>query len=192
MSICRAINSLSRTSLWASVSTRCISLSPSLGLDQRLHLPKKANLVLQDGTSFSGYSFGSEKSKAGEVVFNTGLTGYTESLTDPSYRGQILTLTYPIIGNYGVPDTQARDEHGLIINAESDAIHVSGLLVQDYSFGHSHWKSVKSLSEWLKEENVPALFGIDTRMLTKKIRSTVRGKPFYFHISVCFLDINLI
>uniref|UniRef100_A0A3B4YN35 carbamoyl-phosphate synthase (ammonia) n=1 Tax=Seriola lalandi dorsalis TaxID=1841481 RepID=A0A3B4YN35_SERLL len=125
-----------------------------------------------------GFSFGHDASVAGELVFNTGLVGYPEALTDPSYRGQILTLTYPIVGNYGVPNTQELDELGLRKHVESDRIQVSGLLVQDYSHEYSHWNSVKSLGQWLQEEKVPALFGIDTRMLTKVIRDkgTVLGK----------------
>uniref|UniRef100_A0A1I8JML0 Carbamoyl phosphate synthase arginine-specific large chain n=1 Tax=Macrostomum lignano TaxID=282301 RepID=A0A1I8JML0_9PLAT len=148
------------------------------GVARRLVLPNKARLVLEDGTEFSGYSFGADRSSSGEVVFNTGLTGYPESLTDPSYRGQILVLTYPIVGNYGVPDTQAVDENGLRLNVESDAVHVTGLIVQDYSVDHSHWKSAHSLSHWLKREGVPALSGIDTRLLTKRIRDrgTLLGK----------------
>ncbi|KAE8299438.1 Carbamoyl-phosphate synthase [ammonia], mitochondrial [Larimichthys crocea] len=125
-----------------------------------------------------GYSFGHDGSGAGELVFNTGLVGYPEALTDPSYRGQILTLTYPIVGNYGVPNTQELDEIGLRKHVESERIQVSGLLVQDYTHEYSHWNSVKSLGQWLQEEKVPALFGIDTRMLTKVIRDkgTVLGK----------------
>ncbi|XP_015235429.1 PREDICTED: carbamoyl-phosphate synthase [ammonia], mitochondrial [Cyprinodon variegatus] len=129
-----------------------------------------AHLVLEDGTRMKGFSFGHNGSVAGELVFNTGLVGYPEALTDPSYRGQILTLTYPIVGNYGVPNTQEMDELGLRKHVESANIQVSGLLVQDYSHEYSHWNSVKSLGQWLKEEKVPALFGIDTRMLTKIIR----------------------
>ncbi|KAF7709169.1 carbamoyl-phosphate synthase [ammonia], mitochondrial [Silurus meridionalis] len=137
-----------------------------------------AHLVLEDGTVMKGYSFGNGQSASGELVFNTGLVGYPEALTDPSYRGQILTLTYPIVGNYGVPNMQELDEVGLRKNAESDRIQVSGLVVQDYSHNYSHWNSVKSLSQWLQEEKVPALYGVDTRMLTKIIRDkgTVLGK----------------
>uniref|UniRef100_A0A3B4CA83 Carbamoyl-phosphate synthase 1, mitochondrial n=1 Tax=Pygocentrus nattereri TaxID=42514 RepID=A0A3B4CA83_PYGNA len=137
-----------------------------------------AHLVLEDGTVMKGYSFGHRWSAAGELVFNTGLVGYPEALTDPSYRGQILTLTYPIVGNYGVPNTEELDELGLRKNVESDRIQVSGLLVQDYSHDFSHWNSVKSLAQWLQEEQVPALYGVDTRMLTKIIRDkgTVLGK----------------
>ncbi|XP_026768709.3 carbamoyl-phosphate synthase [ammonia], mitochondrial [Pangasianodon hypophthalmus] len=139
---------------------------------------QSAHLVLEDGTVMKGYSFGHGQSASGELVFNTGLVGYPEALTDPSYRGQILTLTYPIVGNYGVPNMQELDEVGLRKNSESDRIQVSGLLVQDYSHDYSHWNSVKSLAQWLQEEKVPALYGVDTRMLTKIIRDkgTVLGK----------------
>ncbi|XP_048809743.1 carbamoyl-phosphate synthase [ammonia], mitochondrial isoform X3 [Lagopus muta] len=125
-----------------------------------------------------GYSFGYPSSTAGEVVFNTGISGYTEALTDPSYKGQILTLANPIVGNGGVPDTTALDEIGLRRFLESDGIKVSGLLVLDYSNEYSHWQAARSLGEWLQEEKVPALYGIDTRMLSKLIRDkgTVLGK----------------
>ncbi|XP_061648850.1 carbamoyl-phosphate synthase [ammonia], mitochondrial isoform X3 [Phyllopteryx taeniolatus] len=137
-----------------------------------------AHLVLEDGTQMKGFSFGYDASVAGELVFNTGLVGYPEALTDPSYRGQILTLTYPLVGNYGVPNTHKLDKLGLRKHVESDGIQVSGLLVQNYSDEYSHWNSVKSLGQWLQEEKVPALFGIDTRKLTKTIRDkgTVLGK----------------
>ena len=129
----------------------------------------KAKLVLKDGSIFHGYSFGFDKSVSGEVVFNTGMMGYPESLTDPSYSGQILTLTYPLVGNYGVP-ANIKNNHGLSANFESDKIQISGLIVQEYSFNYNHWSAVKSLSEWLKENKIPAIFGIDTRALTKKLR----------------------
>ena len=98
---------------------------------------------------------------------------YTEALTDPSYAGQILTFTYPIIGNYGVPDVLARDNYGLLKNVESNKIHVQGLIVQNYTHNYSHWNATRSLSRWLIEQKVPGIFGIDTRMLTKMIRSEV-------------------
>lgn len=98
---------------------------------------------------------------------------YTEALTDPSYAGQILTFTYPIIGNYGVPCTTAKDKYNLLKNVESNKIHVQGLIVQNYTHSYSHWNAVKSLSKWLVQEKVPALFGVDTRMLTKMIRNDV-------------------
>ena len=129
---------------------------------------KPAKLVLEDGTVFDGFSFGAERNVSGEVVFNTGMVGYELSFTDPSYRGQILTLTYPLIGNYGIPSPEK--SQGLLQNFESDKIHLSGIIVADYSSRYSHWKAERSLSDWLKEEKIPALTGIDTRALTKKLR----------------------
>ncbi len=128
-----------------------------------------AKLVLEDGSEFLGNSFGADVSISGEVVFNTGMVGYPESLTDPSYKGQILVLTYPLIGNYGVPGEE-RDEYGLLKFFESEKIQASGLIISDYSQKYSHWNAKKSLSDWMKEHNVPGIYGIDTRMLTKKLR----------------------
>ena len=134
-------------------------------------------LTLADGMQLEGYSFGADKAMSGEVVFNTGMVGYPEALTDPSYRRQILVLTYPLIGNYGVPGDD-KDAHGLPLHFESDNIHIAGLIVSEYSLEHSHWNARRSLGEWLKEHNIPALFGIDTRMLTKVLREegTMLGK----------------
>lgn len=133
-------------------------------------------LVLDDGTRLEGRSFGAEKSVAGEVVFNTAMTGYPESLTDPSYKGQILVLTFPLIGNYGVP--RDRFEKGLSKFFESDHVHITGLVISDYSVDYSHWNAMKSLSDWLREYNVPGMSGIDTRALTKHLREkgTMLGK----------------
>lgn len=129
---------------------------------------RKAKLILENGQEFEGFSFGSENAVAGEIVFNTAMTGYPESLTDPSYKGQILVLTYPSIGNYGVPGKDIEDNMYRFF--ESENIHISALIITDYSEKHSHWNATQSLGDWLKEENIPALFGIDTRMLTKIIR----------------------
>ncbi|GAX13177.1 carbamoyl-phosphate synthase [Fistulifera solaris] len=129
-----------------------------------------AMLHLEDGTTLVGKSFGCHTSVEGEVVFTTGMVGYPESLTDPSYEGQILTLTQPMVGNYGVPDRKKLDEYGLPADFESNRIHATGLIVQNYSHHYSHWKAASSLGDWLKEEGVPGLCDIDTRMLTKKIR----------------------
>jgi len=129
-----------------------------------------AKLHLEDGTTLIGRSFGSHESVEGEVVFSTGMVGYPESLTDPSYQGQILTLTSPMVGNYGVPDRTVKDEYGLPAYFESKKIHAQALLVQDYSHHYSHWNAASSLGDWLKEEGVPGISGLDTRMLTKKIR----------------------
>jgi carbamoyl-phosphate synthase small subunit len=137
-----------------------------------------ALLYLADGTTLQGNSFGAATSINGEVVFNTGMVGYPEALTDPSYRGQILVLTYPLIGNYGVPDEALKDEWGLPQFFESDSIHIAGLVVSSYSWEHSHWAAQKSLSKWLTDNNVPAIYGIDTRELTKKLREhgSILGK----------------
>jgi len=125
-------------------------------------------LVLEDGSEYEGYAFGSLESMAGELVFNTAMTGYPESLTDPSYKGQILVATYPLIGNYGVPGNTSADD--IFRFWESETIQVSGLVVSEYSHEFSHWNASKSLSSWLQEHNIPAISGIDTRALTKKLR----------------------
>lgn len=130
---------------------------------------KKATLILDDGTRLEGESFGYEGNVAGEVVFNTAMTGYPESLTDPSYAGQLMTLTYPLVGNYGVPSTTDSDA-GIERFMESDKIYASGIIVSDYSEEYSHWNAKESLSEWLKREKVPGITGIDTRYLTKILR----------------------
>jgi len=149
-----------------------------------------AKLILEDGSTFQGYSFGAKRVVTGEVVFNTGMVGYPESLTDPSYRGQILVLTYPLIGNYGVPDDEKEDD--ISKHFESDKIQVQGLIVADYSETHSHWNAKKSLSEWLSEHNVPGIYGIDTRELTKKLREkgTMLGKIVYDNEDIEFEDPN--
>jgi carbamoyl-phosphate synthase small subunit len=173
---------------------------------------RQGTLVLEDGTRLRGVSFGCEKPIAGELVFTTGMVGYPETLTDPSYKGQILVMTYPIVGNYGVPNDEidqwglpkffeservqarhlspaaswsarssSRATHAaakafprcpsLTDSAPPSSLQVSGLIISDYSHHHSHWNSKRSLSQWLIEQGVPALYGIDTRLLTKKIRS---------------------
>jgi carbamoyl-phosphate synthase small subunit len=134
--------------------------------------------MLEDGTSLEGRSFGCVRPVAGEVVFNTGMAGYIESLTDPSYKGQILVLTYPLIGNYGVPAPRARGT--LNRPYESDAIQVQGLVVQNYVDHYSHHHAARSLNAWLASEDVPGISGIDTRGLTQKLREhgTMRGWLF--------------
>ena len=132
-------------------------------------MKREAKLILEDGTVFCGWSFGYEENTVGEVVFNTAMTGYPESLTDPSYAGQILTFTYPLIGNYGVPDT-GMASNGLPLFMESEKIHAKALVVADYSEQYSHWNAKESLSSWLKREHIPAITGIDTRRLTKVLR----------------------
>jgi carbamoyl-phosphate synthase small subunit len=136
----------------------------------------KVSLTLEDGIVYHGKSFGAPLPAAGEVVFNTAMTGYPESLTDPSYRGQILCLTYPLVGNYGAPGRS--EENDLYRFYESSSIHISGLIVSDYSFEYSHWNASESLDEWLMRNKVPGICGIDTRALTKRIREkgTMLGK----------------
>jgi carbamoyl-phosphate synthase small subunit len=129
--------------------------------------------MLDDGSSYSGIGFGYPTDSAGEVVFNTGMVGYTETLTDPSYRGQILCITYPLIGNYGVPSNKLQDPYGLPKYFESDQIQIKGLLIHNLSIIASHWTCIKTLDQWLYEERIPGIYGIDTRELTKKLR--VRG-----------------
>lgn len=153
---------------------------------------KNIRLVLEDGTVFRGKSFGYDKSVAGEVVFNTAMTGYPESLTDPSYAGQILVSTFPLIGNYGVPHDD-RDENGLPKFFESDKIHITALVISDYSFEYSHWNAQLSLSDWLKAHQVPGIYDVDTRALTKIIREkgAMLGKIEVDDEHIDFVDPNL-
>ena len=130
---------------------------------------RNVTLILDDGSRFSGKSFGYEKPVAGEVVFNTAMTGYPESLTDPSYAGQLMTLTYPLVGNYGVPPFTV-GPNGLAVLMESERIHAEAIIVSDYSEEYSHWNAKESLADWLKREQVPGITGIDTRELTKVLR----------------------
>jgi len=128
-----------------------------------------AQLILSDGTIFEGEAFGAKVDSDGEVVFNTGMSGYPESLTDPSYRGQILTFTYPLIGNYGVP-SEEKNEWGFSKNFESENIHVRGVIVSQVSDDFSHHTAVSSLQNWMEHHGIPGITGIDTRALTKKLR----------------------
>ena len=129
---------------------------------------RSARLVLKDGSVFPGLPFGFPAPVSGEVVFNTGMVGYPETLTDPSYRGQILVLTYPLIGNYGVPERCITD--GLDLTFESGEIQITGLVVAEASMDYSHWSAAKSLGQWLTEQGVPGLTEVDTRALTKRLR----------------------
>jgi carbamoyl-phosphate synthase small subunit len=149
-------------------------------------------LILEDGKQFEGFSFGYKRSIAGEVVFNTAMTGYPESLTDPSYKGQILTLTYPIIGNYGVPGDLTEDSMYKFF--ESYALHISGLIISDYTEDYSHWNANKSLGNWLNDSKIPGIYGIDTRALTKVLREegTMLGKIVYNDEDVEMFDPNKI
>ena len=132
-------------------------------------------LFLEDGLRFDGVGFGSAVRRVGEVVFTTGMAGYPESLTDPSFRGQILTFTYPLIGNYGVPPAGARDRDGLPL-LESEEVQVRGVLVRGTT-RPNHATSSRSLEHWMEQEGVPGVRGIDTRRLTEHLRAegVVRG-----------------
>ena len=151
---------------------------------------KNVKLVLENGMEFSGISFGYEGSVAGEVVFNTAMTGYPESLTDPSYKGQILVATFPLIGNYGVPGKET--EHSMLKFYESDRIAVKAFVVSDYSEEYSHWNAKESLSDWLKLQQIPGISGIDTRELTQVLREsgTMLGKIVFDEQDVEWYDPN--
>ena len=129
----------------------------------------KATLRLENGLEFKGYSFGDTQAVSGEVVFNTSMVGYPEQLTDPTYSGQILCLTYPLIGNYGVPSEELAAE-SLSKNLESERIHPKGLVIFDYCEDYSNWEAVKGLEQWMKEQGLTGIYGIDTRELTKVLR----------------------
>lgn len=155
---------------------------------------KKVTLTLAGGYEFHGTSFGFEKPVNGEVVFNTAMMGYPESLTDPSYSGQILVMTFPLVGNYGVPSA-SEEANGLSSYYESDNIHVRALVVSDYSEEYSHWNANRSLAQWLKEEKIVGIEGIDTRELTKILREhgSMPGKiTFDGEEDIEFEDPNLV
>ena len=145
---------------------------------------KKAKLILEDGSIFIGQAAGYPKSVAGEVVFATGMTGYDLSLTDPSYKGQILTFTYPLIGNWGVPSKPFW---------ESEKMQVAGVIISDLTTHTSHWQQDQTLISWLKESKVPAIVGIDTRALTQKIREkgAMLGKIVVDNKDIDFDDPNV-
>lgn len=130
-----------------------------------------AVIVLDDQTVFEGEGFGYPTTVFGEAVFNTGMVGYTETLTDPSYGGQILVMTYPLVGNYGVPDMSKKDQFGIPLYFESDRIQVRGFVIHDLSRTASHWNMSMTLDQWLYSERVPGISGVDTRSLTKLLRT---------------------
>lgn len=143
---------------------------PKIPVMRSKHDGYKAKLVLEDGTVFNGIGFGFPSRIVGEVVFNTGMVGYTEALTDPSYRGQILCLTYPLVGNYGVPSYSMKDDLGMPKYFESENIQPQGLIIHELSPLASHWAMERTLDQWLYDEKIPGIYGIDTRELTKRIR----------------------
>lgn len=147
-------------------------------------------LILENGSVFSGKHFGYLNSVAGEVVFNTGMVGYPETMTDPSYQGQILVFTYPLIGNYGIPDNSEID--GLYANFESRKIHVRGIIITSLTTEYSHWNGIKSLEDWMIENKIPGIQVIDTRALTKILSSagTQLGKMVIKGSDIPFYDPN--
>lgn len=153
-------------SLKTQSATWCRALSPN---SARTNERSKAVLVLEDGSIFCGKGFGVTRQASGEVVFSTSMVGYPEALTDPSYKEQILTFTYPLVGNYGVPPNHS--DNGVLRYFESDSIKVAGLVVHELCASPYHWGSSKTLDEWLVSENVPGICGIDTRRLVKKLRT---------------------
>lgn len=159
---------------------------------ERIIEKQEAKLILEDGTIYTGHSFGYPASIAGEVVFNTGMVGYPEALSDPSYYGQILTMTFPLIGNYGMPSEKLSKK--LPENYESGRGMISALIVDDYSEDYSHWNAELSLAQWLYNQKIPAINGIDTRSLTKKIREkgVMLGKIIFGNQDVEFYDPNQI
>jgi carbamoyl-phosphate synthase small subunit len=136
--------------------------------DSRPQNRRRAVLILKDGSHFFGHGFGAVRKTSGEVVFSTGMVGYPEALTDPSYRGQILALTYPLVGNYGVPPREI--ESNVLKYFESESIKANGLAIHELCNMPHHWASAQTLDEWLREEHIPGIYGIDTRRLTKKLR----------------------
>jgi carbamoyl-phosphate synthase small subunit len=137
---------------------------------ERAESRKKGILLLEDGSVFRGQGFGAQREVTGEVVFNTSMAGYPELLTDPSYQEQIVVMTYPILGSYGVPSHSIRNEWGVPLHFESDSIKVKGFLVHSLS-RPSHWSNREPLDDWLMEEGVPGILGLDTRALTQKLRN---------------------
>jgi carbamoyl-phosphate synthase small subunit len=162
-----------RFRLWnASQSLRISLATYGRALKPKLTRPEEcveAVLLLEDGSIFSGLGFGAPKQVSGEVVFSTSMVGYSEALTDASYKGQILTLTYPLVGNYGVPSKDS--DNGILRYFESESIKANGLIIHELCRSPSHWSSSKTLDEWLAEEDVPGICGIDTRRLVKKLRA---------------------
>jgi carbamoyl-phosphate synthase small subunit len=138
-----------------------------------LNRPKENYLILENDVTFKGFSFGFDGSTEGEVVFTTGMTGYPESMTDPSYQGQILVFTYPMIGNYGIPNFIKDETNSYILQNgfESGNIQVRGVVISNYSFNHSHADAVMSLHDWMDENKIPGIYGADTRELTKVLRT---------------------
>lgn len=147
-------------------------LRVTISTKKSIHAKKFGKLIFDDGTVLDGEGFGYSTTVFGEIVFNTGMVGYTEALTDPSYKGQILTLTYPLVGNYGVPDPEVKDDDGIPKYFEADEIQARGLVIHELSHTASHWNLSMTLDEWMYNEKIPGIAEIDTRALTKKLRTS--------------------
>ena len=147
-------------------------LRVTISTKKSIHAKKFGKLIFDDGTVLDGEGFGYSTTVFGEIVFNTGMVGYTEALTDQSYKGQILTLTYPLVGNYGVPDPEVKDEDGIPKYFEADEIQARGLVIHELSHTASHWNLSMTLDEWMHNEKIPGIAEIDTRALTKKLRTS--------------------
>ncbi|GMM32801.1 carbamoyl-phosphate synthase (glutamine-hydrolyzing) [Saccharomycopsis crataegensis] len=130
----------------------------------------RATLTVRNGPIFHGYSFGANKNVSGEAVFTTSLVGYPESMTDPSYKGQILVFTQPLIGNYGVPSGEAKDQYNLSKYFESPNVECIGIVVSNAAMNYSHWTAVQSLGDWCKKEGIAAITGVDTRAIVTYLR----------------------
>ncbi|ABX12982.1 glutamine-hydrolyzing carbamoyl-phosphate synthase small subunit [Nitrosopumilus maritimus] len=147
-------------------------LRVTISTKKSTHAKKFGKLIFDDGTVLDGEGFGYSTTVFGEIVFNTGMVGYTEALTDPSYKGQILTLTYPLVGNYGVPDPEVKDDDGIPKYFEANEIQARGLVIHELSHTASHWNLSMTLDEWMYNEKIPGIAEIDTRALTKKLRTS--------------------
>ncbi|RMW34761.1 MAG: carbamoyl-phosphate synthase (glutamine-hydrolyzing) small subunit [Candidatus Nitrosomarinus sp.] len=148
------------------------SMRVTITTKKSIHAKKFGKLIFDDGTVIDGEGFGFPTTAFGEIVFNTGMVGYTEALTDPSYNGQLLTLTYPLVGNYGIPDPAITDEDGISKYLESDELLMRGLIIHELSLTASHWNLSMTLDEWMYNEKIPGISGIDTRALTVKLRNS--------------------
>jgi len=153
---------------------------------------RRIKLLLEDGHEFLGFHFGYQKSTAGEIVFNTAMTGYPESLTDPSYKGQILVATFPLIGNYGVPGKGRKDN--MLEFYESDQIHIEAFVISEYSEAYSHWNAEKSLNDWMVENRIPGIYGVDTRKITQIIREkgSMKAKMIFDDVDIDFVETEAI
>ncbi|KAK7681111.1 Multifunctional pyrimidine synthesis protein CAD [Cerrena zonata] len=162
-------NKVTGTSSLLKLSTRYLASAANSSFSKTSQLDR-ATLTIKDGPVFNGYSFGANKNISGEAVFTTSLVGYPESMTDPSYKGQILCFTQPLIGNYGVPSSTLKDQFNLLKYMESPSVQCIGIVVADVALEYSHWTAVESLQQWCQRSGVAAISGVDTRQLVSYLR----------------------